>query len=85
MIKFKVSEEYQEKLRRDEIILKLQYRIKQIQTFRKVFNIRRIQIEGPRKDSDDEGDDDSDLQSSSREVLNSVVREESSNIRSDAH
>lgn len=47
IIKSNASEEYLEKLKRDEIIEKLNLRIKKMDIYRKVYLIRREQIEGP--------------------------------------
>ena len=47
IIKSNASEDYLEKLKRDEIIARLQLRIQKMETYRKVYLIRREQIEGP--------------------------------------
>ena len=47
IIDSKASEEYLEKLKRDEIIAKLKIRISKMDTYRRVYHIRRTQLEGP--------------------------------------
>ena len=79
IIKSKASEEYLEKLKRDEIIAKLELRISKMETYRRVYFIRREQIEGPAMDMNSDSDD----LGFERKEKTSTIKEEPSLQRSE--